>query len=465
MVFSSPLFLFIFLPLTLAGYYLTRKFCGNLFLLIVSLLFYAWGEPKFVFVMIGTVLIDYLLGLWGDRRKRTSQSTKPVVVITAILNVGLLFCFKYLNFTMDNLRHVFGDSIPVTEIVLPIGISFFTFQAMSYVFDVCAGNGNVQKNPLNVLLYVGFFPQLIAGPIVRYQTVAQEINHRTETLDDFTYGIERFIVGLAKKAIFSNTLGIAVDYCFNQVGQPGFTTILAWLGAIGYSLQLYYDFSGYSDMAIGLGRMFGFHFNENFEHPYISKSVTEFWRRWHISMGTWFRDYVYFPLGGSRVKTWQRGIFNLFVVWLLTGIWHGANWTFIVWGMWHFVWIAFEKLTKIPEKSNTAGKVIYRIITLIVVVIGWTLFRSADLQQAGFYLKTMFSFNFASSYQVNYISNFLPIYIAAAVMSIPIYSKFKAKLCGGKGKIVDQVLLVLLLIVSTVFCVAGTYNAFIYFNF
>lgn len=332
MVFSSPIFLFLFFPFALLGYYLFRKKLGNLFLLVISLLFYAWGEPKFVIVMIVTVLLDYLLGLWGDRARASGRSTRPVILIAAVLNVGLLFVFKYLNFVTENLRLLLGDAVPLTQIALPIGISFFTFQAMSYVFDVCAGKGEVQRNPLNVLLYVSLFPQLIAGPIVRYQTVAQEINHRRETLDDFTYGIERFIIGFAKKAVLANTIGITVDYCFGLAGGTvgsGLTTGIAWLGAIGYSLQLYYDFSGYSDMAIGLGHMFGFHFEENFNYPYMTKSVGEFWRRWHISMGSWFRDYVYFPLGGSKVNGTGRIIFNLFVVWLLTGIWHGANWTFI----------------------------------------------------------------------------------------------------------------------------------------
>lgn len=469
MVFSSPIFLFLFLPIVLIGYFITRKFCGNFFLLAASLLFYAWGERKFVFVMIGAVLVDYLLGLWGNWARENHKSVRPVVAVTAILNVGLLFAFKYLNFTFDNLRMLFGDSIPVTNIILPIGISFFLFQAMSYVFDVCTGRGKVQKNPLNVLLYVCLFPQLIAGPIVRYQTVADEINSRKETLDDFVLGIERFIIGLGKKAILANTIGITVDYCFGMVGGQDFTTPVAWLGAIGYSLQLFFDFSGYSDMAIGLGLMFGFHFEENFNYPYISGSIGEFWRRWHISMGTWFRDYIYFPLGGSRTKTKSRAIFNLFVVWLLTGIWHGANWTFIVWGLWHFIWIAFEKLTGFPEKrGNKILAGFYRIITLLVVVIGWVLFRSDNLAQAWEYIQVMFIPQCPNADSALYVLRYLPFYIAGIIFSVPIFSVAKNKFSIKPTvavEIVKKIMCFALAAVSIMFCVAGTYNAFIYFNF
>ena len=473
MVFSSPIFLFLFFPFALLGYYLFRKKLGNLFLLIISLLFYAWGEPKFVVVMIATVLLDYLLGLWGNWARVRGRSTRPVIVMAAVLNVGLLFVFKYLNFATENLRLLLGDMVPLTQIVLPIGISFFTFQAMSYVFDVCAGKGEVQRNPLNVLLYVSLFPQLIAGPIVRYQTVAQEIKHRKETLDDFTYGIERFIIGFAKKAVLANTIGITVDYCFGLVGGQGgsgLTTGIAWLGAIGYSLQLYYDFSGYSDMAIGLGRMFGFHFEENFNYPYMTKSVGEFWRRWHISMGSWFRDYVYFPLGGSKVNGTGRSIFNLFVVWLLTGIWHGANWTFIVWGLWHFMWIAFERISGIPKRCGKLGSFFYRCISLLVVIIGWVIFRADSLTQAKVYLITMFTNCFGQNQAgFQYLCRYWPFYLAALIFCAPIYQILRQRMGNASASLIGnamyKVILLLLFKISIVFCIAGTYNAFIYFNF
>lgn len=467
MVFSSPIFLFLFLPIVLIGNFIFRKNLCNLFLLAMSVAFYAWGEPKFVFVMIGVVLLDYLLGLWVDSAKRREQSTRLPIVLTVIVNVGLLFAFKYLNFTTQNLHALLGDSIPITQIALPIGISFFTFQAMSYVFDVNAGKGRVQRNPLNVLLYVSLFPQLIAGPIVRYQTVADEINERRVTLDDFSYGIERFIIGLAKKAILANTLGISVDYCYGLVGTDSLTTGIAWLGAIGYSLQLYYDFSGYSDMAIGLGRMLGFHFLENFDYPYMAKSVGEFWRRWHISMGTWFRDYVYIPLGGSHSGKQSRIIFNLFVVWLLTGIWHGANWTFIVWGLWHFLWIAFERITNIPKQCGKVGGAVYRVVTLLVAVLGWVLFRSDSLSNAWIMIKAMFGgANGSSSFAGMSVRGYFPFYIAALVLCFPWGKLLRGKCKDGTALMaVRYIILIALFAISTVFVVAGTYNAFIYFNF
>ena len=468
MVFSSPIFLFLFLPITLIGNFIFRKNLCNLFLLAMSLVFYAWGEPKFVFVMIGVVLLDYLFGLWVDHAKKYGRSTRLPIVLTVIVNVGLLFIFKYLNFTTQNLHVMIGDRIPVTQIALPIGISFFTFQAMSYVFDVNAGKGRVQRNPLNVLLYVSLFPQLIAGPIVRYQTVADEINDRKVTLDDFSYGIQRFIIGLAKKAILANTLGISVDYCYDLVGTDALTTGLAWLAAIGYSLQLYYDFSGYSDMAIGLGRMLGFHFLENFDYPYMAKSVGEFWRRWHISMGTWFRDYVYIPLGGSRSGKVSRVIFNLFVVWLLTGIWHGANWTFIVWGLWHFLWIALERVTNIPKRCGKIGGAVYRVITLLVVVLGWVLFRSDNLGSAWIMVQAMFDVttNSNAAYIGTTAWAYFPFYIVALVLCFPWKNFLAEKIRNSTTMMVARYIgCICIFAVSIVFVVAGTYNAFIYFNF
>lgn len=467
MVFSSPIFLFLFLPITLIGNFIFRKNLCNLFLLAMSLVFYAWGEPKFVFVMIGVVLLDYLFGLWVDHAKKYGRSTRLPIVLTVVVNVGLLFIFKYLNFTTQNLHALIGDRIPVTQIALPIGISFFTFQAMSYVFDVNAGKGRVQRNPLNVLLYVSLFPQLIAGPIVRYQTVADEINDRKVTLDDFSYGIQRFIIGLAKKAILANTLGISVDYCYDLVGTDALTTGLAWLAAIGYSLQLYYDFSGYSDMAIGLGRMLGFHFLENFDYPYMAKSVGEFWRRWHISMGTWFRDYVYIPLGGSRSGKVSRVIFNLFVVWLLTGIWHGANWTFIVWGLWHFLWIALERVTNIPKRCGKIGGAVYRVITLLVVVLGWVLFRSDNLGSAWIMVQAMFGGTtvFSSGTTATIWADISITMVVAVLCAVPIVSRVFQEKKTGFIIAARKVSIMVLFAICLAFVCTAKYDPFIYFNF
>ena len=292
----------------------------NVMLLIASLIFYAWGEPKYVLIMIASIIVNYALGLLVDKVRCRKVLSRLVIALTAVLNLSVLFIFKYLMFTVDNINSIASLNLSVPNIALPIGISFFTFQAMSYVIDVYREKGEAQKNPLNVGLYISFFPQLIAGPIVRYETVAYQIKHRVETFDNFSTGVVRFIIGLAKKVLLANTMGVVADYSFDMPNSE-LTVVMAWIGAIAYSLQIFFDFSGYSDMAIGLGKMFGFHFLENFNYPYISTSITEFWRRWHMSLGTWFRDYVYFPLGGSRVNK-PRLILNLFVVWFLTGVWH-----------------------------------------------------------------------------------------------------------------------------------------------
>ena len=320
MVFSSTIFLFFFFPITLLGYYIIHPKFKNTFLLLMSLIFYAWGEPKFVFVMLFSIFINYLFGLLVDKFRKRKKIVYSIITIFVIFNVSIFFIYKYLDFAITNINLLFGSNLPLANIILPIGISFYTFQAMSYVLDVYREKGEVQKNPLNVALYTMLFPQLIAGPIVRYETVSYDIKHRVETFDDFSIGIKRFIIGLSKKVIISNSLALVADKAFSYTDYSQLSVGLAWLGALAYSLQIFYDFSGYSDMAIGLGKMFGFHFDENFDYPYISQSVSEFWRRWHISLGTWFRDYVYFPLGGSRVKKKSRLIFNLFVVWFLTEV-------------------------------------------------------------------------------------------------------------------------------------------------
>ena len=336
MVFSSNAFLFFFLPIVLGVYYIFRKnrTAANSILTIFSLLFYAWGEPSFVFVMLLSIFINWIFALGIDHYRARTRAAKAILFASCVMNIGLLGVFKYTSFIVTNVNKAFSVSIPDPGLALPIGISFFTFQAMSYVIDVYRGKGEVQKNFMGVCLYISFFPQLIAGPIVRYQTIADEIKNRRETLDDFCTGLRRFLVGFAKKAILANNLALVVDKVF-AYPQSEISVALMWYAAIAYLIQVYYDFSGYSDMAIGLGRMFGFHFLENFNYPFLSKSVAEFWRRWHISLTTWFRDYVFFPLGGSRVKT-GRLIFNMFVVWSLTGLWHGAEWTYLVWGVGFF---------------------------------------------------------------------------------------------------------------------------------
>ena len=385
MLFSSTIFVFLFLPMVLIFYYgifrNSRKL-KNIFLLLASLFFYAWGEPTFVLVMIMSIICNYYFGLQVDKYKNNTKKAKSIIVIMLIFNLTIMFIFKYLMFTLTNIKYLTGLNFNIPNIALQIGISFFTFQAISYVIDVYRGNGKVQKNPLNVGLYISFFPQLIAGPIIRYETIAEQIENRHENFEDFSKGTCRFIIGLGKKMLLANTLALVADYAFS-VKSGELSVVMAWLGALAYTFQIFFDFSGYSDMAIGLGLMFGFKFLENFNYPYISKSISEFWRRWHISLGTWFRDYVYFPLGGSRVSSKKRLVFNLFVVWSLTGLWHGANWTFIVWGLMYFVLITLEKLTKFDRKLGWFG----HVYTMLFVILGWVLFRADNISYGIGYIK------------------------------------------------------------------------------
>ncbi len=474
MLFSSTVFLFFFLPIVLFGYYVLFKksrMLQNIFLLTSSLVFYAWGEPKFVLIMILSVVMNWLFGLLVDRFRDKKKKAYAVIAAAAVFNIGLLFIFKYLVFTLKNINALFSADIAVPDIALPIGISFFTFQAFSYVIDVYRGDGEMQKNPLNVGLYISFFPQLIAGPIVRYRTVADEIKNRKETLSDFTYGVTRFMTGFIKKAILANTMAVVADAAFDSTET--LSVSFAWLGAIAYSFQIYYDFSGYSDMGIGLGRMFGFHFLENFDYPYKSCSITEFWRRWHISLGTWFRDYVYFTLGGSRVESKLRLVFNLFVVWMLTGIWHGANWTFILWGFMYFVLLTAEKLTGFAKKEKTIKPLRY-IYTMLFVVLGWVLFRAKDLSSAFIYLKSMFALSgndFLSENSVVYLKNYAVILIICAVFSLP-FAKYVSKKYSALGEraktvsgVIYQIALFAAFLIAVSYIVKGTYNPFIYFNF
>ena len=472
-LFSSLPFLIVFLPVVLFGYFVVlRKWrvAQNVFLLLASLVFYAWGEPKFVFVMIGSILFNWLMGLLIDRC-RDKKAAKALVALDVAGNLGLLFVFKYLMFTLNNINSLFGTSLTVPTITLPIGISFFTFQAMSYVLDVYRGDGKVQKNPLYVGLYISLFPQLIAGPIVRYQTVAEEIENRRETWTDFSDGVVRFMVGFLKKVLLANTMGLIADGIFDSA-EP-VSAAASWLGLIAYTLQIYYDFAGYSDMGIGLGRMFGFHFLENFDYPYISTSITEFWRRWHISLGTWFRDYVYIPLGGSRVKK-PRLVFNLFVVWALTGIWHGANWTFVVWGLLYFVLLTFEKLTGVEKKlKSKAWLPLKYIYTMVFVCLGWLVFRAESLSDALAYFKTMLGIGttMVDDTFVFYVTNYLVLLLAAAVFAVPVapwLRKRTDRLSKAPKTVCDvayTVMLFALFLVSISYIVKGSYNPFIYFNF
>lgn len=469
LLFSSTLFIFLFLPCVLFGYYIvcrkSRK-AQNIFLLLSSLFFYAWGEPWFVLVMITSIILNWMFGLLVDKYRESLQKSRVIIVLMLVFNLSIIFIFKYLMFALTNVRTLLHSNFNIPNIILPIGISFFTFQAISYVLDVYRQKGEAQKNPLNVGLYISFFPQLIAGPIVRYQTIAAQINGRKESFSDFSQGVCRFIVGLGKKVLIANTLAVVADKAFSlPVGE--LSVSMAWLGVLAYTFQIFFDFSGYSDMAIGLGKMFGFHFLENFDYPYISKSISEFWRRWHISLGTWFRDYVYFPLGGSRVNSNWRLVFNLFIVWGLTGMWHGANWTFICWGLMYFIFIAFEKLTGFDKKFKITP--IKHVYTLAIVIFGWVLFRSDTIGQAWEYLQSMFGLNGNVVVDDIALLNLMEnkfIFLFAILFSAPFVKWFSVKF--AKSKVVSvlyPVVLILIFLVSISFIVKGTYNPFIYFNF
>ncbi len=464
MIFSSSVFLFLFLPVVLLVYYvpLQKTRTGqNLFLALISICFYAWGEPCFVLVMLLSILCNWAFALLVYRYKTAAPIVKTILVAMLAFNLGVLFVFKYLMFTLANINALFASGITVPSIALPIGLSFFTFQAISYVVDVYRGAGQVQKNPMNVALYISFFPQLIAGPIVRYQTIAKQIKSRTETLADFSAGCTRFILGLGKKIILSNNLAVVADAAFAQSER---SLALSWIGAVAYTLQIFFDFSGYSDMAIGLGKMFGFHFLENFNYPYISKSISEFWRRWHISLGAWFRDYVYFPLGGSHTTSKLTLVRNLFMVWFLTGVWHGANWTFIVWGLMYFVLIAAEKLTGFEKKLGVFG----HLYTMLFVMVGWVIFRADTIAAAGQYLLSMVGIGVSGlscDLSVYYISQNIGYFAAAILFCLPLAKWAATKDKLQKLGVLYPVFVVAVFLVSISFIIKGAYDPFIYFNF
>lgn len=460
MVFSSTFFLFAFLPLVLLAYYNPwhqKRSFRNRLLLGFSLFFYMWGEPLFVFIMVLSIIVAWFIGLKIDNSIERDVR-KRFLSIGIIFHVGLFLVFKYLSFIAQQFGLIVNQDYSWLNIVLPIGISFFTFQLLSYLFDIYYGKADAQRSVVNVGLYVALFPQLIAGPIVRYGTIETQIINRRENMQDFCDGMIQFIYGLGKKVLIANYVAQISDNIFNTGEELSIAA--AWLGAMSYTLQIYFDFSGYSDMAIGLGKMFGFKFNENFNYPYIAKSATEFWRRWHISLGTWFRDYVYIPLGGNRVSR-IRWIFNLFIVWALTGIWHGANWTFLLWGLFYFVLLLIEKMTGFTEKMG----VLSHVYALMVIIIGWVIFRSQDVISGITYIGAMFGIwgnEFIDNVYYYYWNNGFIVLLIAILLSMPILKFLK------RWKIwsyIEPIAIVIIFILSLIKIVSNTYNPFIYFNF
>ena len=472
MVFSSTIFLFVFLPLVIISYYLINPKYRNILLLVASLGFYAWGEIKYTLLLIFSILVNYLFALGIDRFRDKKIVAKVLLTFAVLFDASLLYVFKYVKFTIENVNKIFGSEFLVKSIALPIGISFFTFKAISYIVDVFQNKGKVQKNPLNVALYISFFPQLMAGPIGKYEIFEKEMSNRKESWETFSTGITRFMIGLAKKVMISNALAVVADRSFATTEFSSLSVSFAWLGAICYTLQIYFDFSGYSDMAIGLGNMFGFHFGENFNYPYVSRSISDFWKRWHISLTQWFRDYVYIPLGGSRVSK-KRMYFNIFLVWMLTGFWHGASWNFIFWGLFYFVLQTFEKITGLPDRfKKTWLKIVYRLFTLLCINFGWVLFRANGLKHAIHYVLCMFGLEnnaFADLKSIYILKDYSVLLVIAVVACIPMGDKIRKVSEQNKMLLVYEVAraiaVVLLFVVSITYCVNGSYNPFIYFNF
>ena len=463
MLFTSITFLYYFLPIVLIIYFISPKKVKNLVLLISSLLFYFYGEPKYIFLMLIEILIAYVGAILINKYK-----SKTIFIITLSIHVLLLVIFKYTDFIISSVNSIFNSNINLLHIALPIGISFYTFQIISYVIDVYKGKVNVQKNFIKLATYVSLFPQLIAGPIVRYETIEKELDNRTHSFDNFSYGVKRFTIGLAKKVLIANALG---ELCskFNLIDER--SVVFYWIFALSYMIQIYYDFSAYSDMAIGIGRIFGFHFLENFNYPYISKSITVFWRRWLISLGSWFRDYIYIPLGGNRHGKLNQ-IRNIIVVWALTGIWHGASWNFVLWGLFFGIILIIEKffLNKYLEKSP---KILRHIYVLFIVMISFIIFNAENMSEAFNNITGLFAFNklpLINDYTIYNLKSYMIILIISFICITPVIKNLYLKL--SKNKYINKVLIglepifiIIILLVVTSYLVDNSYNPFLYFRF
>ena len=466
MVFSGAVFLYAFLPLTLAVYALAPQRGRNAVLLIASLLFYAFGEPVYVFLLLLSSVSNWALSLCIERRRGT-RTAKLALAVSVLLNLGLLGFFKYADFFLTTVNGLFGLSLPLTGVRLPLGISFYTFQTMSYTIDVYRGSVPAQKNLINFGAYVALFPQLIAGPIVRYADIARELEHREHSWDNAAAGLRRFLVGLGKKVILADNFALLIRL-FRQSGEK--SVLFYWMYAVAFTLNIYFDFSGYSDMAIGLGRVLGFHFVENFNYPYLSGSVTEFWRRWHISLGSWFRDYVYIPLGGNRVSKakWFR---NIFIVWLLTGLWHGAAWTFILWGLFFAVFLTAEKLWYGEALAQT--RFLKHLYVLLLIAVSFVIFDAASVSDAFRTIGSLFGLGGlprSDALARYYFDSYSGVFLVAIVGATPLPAKIVRQFSeDGPGKkimsVVEPVVLLALLAVVTAYLVDGSYNPFLYFRF
>ena len=464
MVFSSLVFMFAYLPITLLAYYLVPRQGRNIFLFIVNLIFYGWGEPKLVLLMVFNIFFNYTGGWLVDKYRADAKKKKLFLILTCVLDIGILAVFKYTGMITETLNMLPFLNIPELQISLPIGISFYTFQTMSYVIDVYRDDAPVSKNFINFGTYVALFPQLIAGPIVRYRDVAEQLVNRRETLEMFTKGVKLFMVGLAKKVIIANTMGTLTTNIFATTDENG--VVGTWVGTIAYTFQIYFDFSGYSDMACGLGNMLGFEFLKNFNYPYIAKSITDFWRRWHISLSTWFKEYVYIPLGGNR-KGVKRQILNLLIVWGLTGLWHGAAYNFVLWGLYYGLLLILEKFV-LKKYLDRLPSFVQHIYTLFIIIIGWGLFYFTDVGQLGEFMVDLFNFGngICGNQAFNLIMSNLPMLIIAAVASTPFATTLYTRFEHTRFMWIPETLYCMgVLAVSTASLVNQSYNPFLYFRF
>lgn len=464
MVFSSLVFMFAYLPITLLAYYLVPRQGRNIFLFIVNLIFYGWGEPRLVLLMVFNIFFNYIGGWLVDKYRADAKKKKLFLILTCVLDIGILAVFKYTGMITETLNMLPFLNIPELQISLPIGISFYTFQTMSYVIDVYRDDAPVSKNFINFGTYVALFPQLIAGPIVRYRDVAEQLVNRRETLEMFTKGVKLFMVGLAKKVIIANTMGTLTTNIFATTDENG--VVGTWVGMIAYTFQIYFDFSGYSDMACGLGNMMGFEFLKNFNYPYIAKSITDFWRRWHISLSTWFKEYVYIPLGGNR-KGVKRQILNLLIVWGLTGLWHGAAYNFVLWGLYYGLLLILEKFV-LKKFLDRLPSFVQHIYTLFIIIIGWGLFYFTDVGQLGEFMVDLFNFGngICGDQAFNLIMSNLPMLIIVAVASTPLATMLYTRFEHTRFMWIPETLYCMgVLVVSTASLVNQSYNPFLYFRF
>ncbi|MBS5307046.1 MULTISPECIES: MBOAT family O-acyltransferase [Clostridium] len=456
MVFSSLIFIFRFLPVFIAVYYITPYKYKNLCILIFSLFFYSFGEPKYFPIMISSIIIDYIVSILIQRSFKNKAKCKVLLLVSIIFNMGILIYFKYANFFIENINLLFKSSIDKISLTLPLGISFYTFQTLSYTIDVYKGKVEAEKNIIDFGAFVSLFPQLIAGPIVKYSDINKEIKNRSINMSNFELGLEEFIIGLSKKVLIANNIGML----WSEISSKdliNISTPLAWLGIIAFSFQIYFDFSGYSSMAIGLGKMIGFNFPINFNFPYISRSITEFWRRWHITLGSWFKEYVYIPLGGNKVNK-IRVFLNLLIVWFLTGFWHGAEYTFILWGLYFFTLIYIEKI--FLGETLKRHVIFSHLYTIFFLIIGWCIFAITDIATLGIYINKMFTWDFKSDW-IYYIRNYFIVIILCIISSTPLVLKIYNKM----NKVIKSIIIVLLFMLSIAYLVDSSYNPFLYFRF